>query len=323
MVRLNKKGVPDFFRRMLFDNVGLKIFSITAAIALFSLVRGSEDGSGETELRKTFFVDILSTVPPTGAGRILVSEVPPRVRVTLQGPSFVLGTIRREDLETVQIDLTDTNSRYFYFDSQDFPVPTGVTVVEISPDSIPLVWAERVLRRLPVTVQRAGELATGLQLARMTVQPERVRVSGAQNEIDPLSSVQTEPVDLTALRPGEHTLQVRLGRLPPHVSFDDTSMVEVTIEVIHEVEERHLEHLRVEAIGPSGEVRPSHVDVYLSGPPRVVQALDGDRVIPFVDARDPSLVGTAPAAVQLRGVPEELTVTRIDPSEVLLTVPNR
>lgn len=316
------KAATVWLRRALTENVGLKIFALAVSIVLFALVHGAEDGAAGMS-RQTFDVSVLSTVPPESSGKILVSEVPARVSVTVEASSFVLSMLRREDLETVQIDLSETGAREYYFDHGDFSVPAGVRIVEIRPDSIPLVWADYIERTLPVALQLSGEVRGNLEVAdSIAVSPDRITLSGAQNQIDPLSAVHTELLDISSLDAGTHQITVPLAGLPPHVTANALS-VEVNLHVVPRIERRTFEDLRIEVLGSGGSVRPASVDVALRGPPGAVASLDPSRVVPFVDSSAEGLTATSAVAVQVRGLPEGVEVDSIAPAEVFLTLSHR
>jgi YbbR domain-containing protein len=245
------------------------------------------------------------------------------VSVTVEASSFVLSMLRREDLETVQIDLSETGAREYYFDHGDFSVPAGVRIVEIRPDSIPLVWADYIERTLPVALQLSGEVRENLEIAdSIGVSPDRITLSGAQNQIDPLSAVHTELLDISSLDAGTHQITVPLASLPPHVTANALS-VEVNLHVVPRIERRTFDHLRIEVLGAGGSVRPASVDVTLRGPPGAVNALDPTRIVPVVDSSAEGLAATSEVAVQIRGLPEGVEVDSIAPPQVFLTLSHR
>jgi YbbR domain-containing protein len=296
-------------------NVGLKLFSLGASIGIFVLVHGAEDA------QRSIFVDVVAILPPEDSGRILVSELPDRVRVTLQGSRSLLNSIRREEMEPVQVDLAESDLRYYYFEPASFDLPVGVTVVQLAPASIPLTWADRAERELAVNARVRGEPGLGLSLRRpVVVTPAEVTLLGAESELDALSAVDTETIDVRGLEPGVHERIVRLERPPPHAVYRGDGTVSVRIEIVPERDDRLLTDLTVEAVGPLARIRPATVDVTLRGAPEQVARVQPGRIVPFVDSSVAELAagGMRPLQVQVRGIPEGIEVVSIDPAEVLV-----
>src|SRR3954469_10273536 len=89
--------------RAITKNLGLKIFSLIVAVGLFTVVRGSESG------QRTLYVPVVAVLPPEASGKILVSDLPDKVKVPLSGSRSVVNSI--DNVDAVQIDLTDA-ARY-------------------------------------------------------------------------------------------------------------------------------------------------------------------------------------------------------------------
>ena len=321
LVTPRRKDVERVLRAAFFDNVGLKLFSIAAAVALFTLVRGAEDA------QRSIFIDLVAILPPTESGKILVSEVPDRVRLTVQGSRSLLKSIRAEDLGPVQADLRDITRRYYYFEPESLGLPVGVKTVQVAPASIPLTWADRIERRLPVVAELEGELEPGLAVAAaVPTTPERIVLRGPRSEVDPLDQIAAEPISVVGLGIGTHRRRTRLPRPPPHATYVGEVPIEVTIEIVPEREEATFSGLDVTVIGGAVRtlVRPATVDVTLRGPPLAIGGTDRDRVIPYVEVDGSTpLVGAIPAQVQVRGIGAEIEVVRIEPAEVLISPAGR
>ena len=310
-------ALVELVKSALTANLGLKLFSLVAAIIIFSLVHGAEGA------QRSIFVDVVAVLPASDARRVLVSELPDRVKVTLQGSRSLLNSIRREELEPVQIDLSDVDSRYYYFEPESFDFPAGITIVQLAPASIPLSWSDRTERELRVEPQLRGAPPSGLAVRQpVVVEPAHVVVRGAQTAIDALAGARTEPIALGSFEEGTHERTVRLERLPPHAGYDGSGTVRVRFEVIPEMEQLTLSGLEIQPVGPPARMVPATVDVVLRGPPAAMARIDSARIIPWVDTA--SLVGpagtTASVEVSLRGIPSEVEVESIEPREALVTL---
>lgn len=309
----------DFVRRALTENLGLKVLALAASIGLFVIVRGTEDAQMPVP------VSVVALMPPASENKMLVSEIPDEVRVTLRGSRSVLNAVRRDGLTPIQMDLRDTSAHFYYFSQEDFELPAGVSIVQIAPSAISLRWVERAERRVPVEPLLEGRVVEGHTITTTTVEPSTVTVTGSAAEVNRLEQVRTAPVDVNGLRAGTHPFRVPLGLLPEHVSYqqsDRTALVTVTVE--EEVGVRTFADIDVSVVGATDvALRPAQVNVVVRGPRARVADLHPRRILPFVDvsALDAHR-GTQPVAVQLRAPPEGMTFT-IEPSEVLVTLDER
>lgn len=305
-----------FVRKLLFDNLALKVLSIVASIALFSLVRGAEDA------QRSVFVDVVAVLPDSASGRILLSDIPDRVRVTLRGSNALLRSIRGGDIPPIQVTLDDTRARLYYFDPERLEIPAGVEITQIAPATIPLQWADRALRRLPVQPTLDGRPPPGLMLASPPdVQPPTIEVTGPAPEISPLDHVTTDSINLAALEAGQYERRVSLMHLPPHAEYEGESTVVVSFEIVPQIAERTLPRLEVAVVGGTvRELRPGRVRVRLRGAPQALDAMDPLGVVPYVDVSElePS-AGAQSVPVRVRGIPAGLELVDVEPPDVLAT----
>jgi YbbR domain-containing protein len=301
-------------RKLVFENLGLKVLSIVASLALFSIVRGAEDA------QRSVFVDVVALLPDASSNRILLSDIPDRVRVTLRGSRALLNSIRRDDIPPVQVTLDDTRARIYYFDPERIEVPAGVEILLIAPTTIPLQWADREQRTLPVQPTLDGRPAPGLMLAGPPeVRPATAEVSGPAPEITPLDHVSTDPINLAALEVGRHERRVSLMRLPPHAEYLGESQVTVTLEIAAQIAERVVPRVDVVVVGGHvRDLRPGRVRVRLRGSPQTLDAMDAPSIVPYVDVSqlDPAL-GAQSVPVRVRGVPDGVELVGVEPPDVL------
>lgn len=300
-------------KRIVLENLGLKIFSLVVSVVLFTVVHGSEAG------QRTLYVPIVATLPPASSGKILVGELPDKVKVTLSGSRSVVNSINRVD--AVQIDLTGA-PRFYSFDANLFDLPAGIDV-QASPGSLSLEWEQRLERKLPVRVQLSGSPDPSLELTgKPVVTPTRVLVKGARSSVEALHELPTEPLSLTSLTAGTHRLRVPLLSLPRHVAVANTSEVTVELTLEPRREQRRLRRLTVAALGVNGPatVRPPHVDVIVAAPERTLEELDPEHVVPVAEFPEDQGDGPLSLPVTLRGIDDNVRVVRIEPSEVLVRV---
>ncbi|HJL15071.1 MAG TPA: CdaR family protein [Sandaracinaceae bacterium LLY-WYZ-13_1] len=301
-----------FVRSALTDNVGLKIVALVASIGLFVIVRGTEDA------QISIAVDVVALLPPPSSDRMLVSEIPDEIRVTLRGSRSVLNAVRRGGMQPIQMDLRDASAHFYYFEQEELELPAGATIVQIAPAAVPLTWVDRAERRLRIEPVLRGDVAEGNLLVGTVVEPSSVVVRGAASEVNRLEAIRTEPVDVEDLGEGRHERRVPLTPLPEHVNYVDTVAVMVTVTIEEEEGQRTYADAEVLTVGGTDvALRPSAVTVEVTGPRARVDDLHPRRVIPFVDVSELDREGGAqPLPVQLRPLPEGMR-GRVEPAEIL------
>ncbi len=302
--------------RVFRENIGLKALSLVASLALFASVRGSGDAQRSVSVE-------VSTIPPASSSRrILLTNIPDTVRVTLSGRSALLNRLSREPLPPVQLDLRDTTRRFYSFDVNAFALPPGVSAVQVSPQSIDLEWADRAEKRVPVVATITGRVTDGYEVRNpIRFEPATIVVSGPAAEVRRIQQVQTEPIQINTFAIGSHSLPVPIERARGHLSYSDEGQVVVRFDIVPETEERVLRHLLVAVVGGSAhaDIRPARVDVVLRGPRSILRTLDQDQILPTVDLE--GIVAGSNAALrplQVRGLPDAVEVVRTNPPEVLV-----
>lgn len=299
-------------RRMLLENLGLKVFSLVVSIGLFTVVHGSEVG------QRSLYVPVVAVLPSEATGKVLVGEIPDAVKVTLSGSRSVLNSIDR--IDAVQVDVSDARP-YYYFEPQAFNLPAGIEV-DVTPAVLSLEWEPMGQQKVTVRPQFTGALDAAFELAPApSVTPSRILVRGPRSKVAAMREVPTEAISLNGLGAGTHRRKVALLPLPKLVTTKAPTEVTVEFRVEARREQRRLRKLPVATLGGSVpvQVRPQHVDVIIAAPERTLGELDPEHVVPVVDLSGVTLgSGAVPVEVKLRGVDPPISVLRIEPSEVLV-----
>lgn len=298
--------------RLVTTNLGLKLLALGLSLLLFSLVHSDVDA------QRSMFIDVVALLPPPDAGRMLVSELPTQVKVTLRGSRSRLSDLTRDSFSPIQLDLREGTNGYYYFRPDEVDVAGGVHVVEIEPATVPLTWAPTGRKQLAVHPRIDGKLEEQHRLgAAATVKPSTVFVRGPKAVLEELTTVSTEAISLDGLAVGPHVRRVALAPLPKLVTYEGDAFVEVQLDVEPIVAERVLRRLEVAVLGASAAaLRPDRVSVTVRGPQEALNELDPEQIVPYIELEDATNT-LSPHDIKLRGVPDALEVLRVVPSSVL------
>jgi YbbR domain-containing protein len=178
------------FRRLLTDNLGIKLLSLGLALALWFYVTSK----GKTEMTLTVPLE-LRNIPQNMA---LVGDVAGSLEVRVQGQERVLRDITtgKKLVCVADLSLTRVGENTVRISPDDIRRPSGVAVTYLSPSEIkvklePLI--RKTVRLIPVL---HGVPAGGFRLAKITVSPPRITVEGPASVVGMLEGLETMPIDI-------------------------------------------------------------------------------------------------------------------------------
>lgn len=296
------------------ENIGYKLVALALAVALMISVKGAGT------VTRTVDVPVTALLPaPTHHGRVLISPLPDVVRVTIRGPSSLIGSLRGDQLGPMQLDLRDGARRSLMMEDDFIRLPRGTTVVGFVPAHIELAWDTLVTRTLPIRPSLTGTLGARLRMAAVNPDPPTLTLRGPASEIEPLDHIRTDDLDVSSLTAGHHDRRLGLVAPSPLVALGTIQRVRLGLDVVPLVAERRFERLAVAALGARAEVRPPVVDVVVRGDPDAVEALLPSQVVPFVEV-DGAQRGSESSPIHLHPLPRGLELARIEPGQAVVTI---
>jgi len=211
------------YRKLLFDNWGIKLVSLGLSLTLWFYVTSK----GKTEMTLTVPLE-LRNVPQ---GMTVVGDVVGSLEVRVQGQERVLRdiSIGKKVIGILDLSMTKVGENTVRISPDDIRRPEGVTVTYMSLSEIkvklePLV--RKILRLKPVL---HGAPAAGYRLAGITVTPPKITVEGPASMMSSLVILQTMPIDVQ----GSHeslTVEPKIDYQGQSVKILDKSIV-VRVEI--------------------------------------------------------------------------------------------
>jgi YbbR-like protein len=282
-------------RDLMIENFGLKVLSFAFALGLYAFVHGSQDA------QRSLQVDVVATPPPESAHRVLLTPLPPTVRVTVRGPRAILDDLKADDLGAFQLDLKSGKTDNIVFDPAAIHLPPGMRAEQIDPPSITLRWEDEIVREVPVRATVTGAPAPGFVVKGPPApEPAAVRALGPRSVVEVVQVANAEAFDVGGLsREGTYSHILALERPPARVEFDSKT-VNVKVEIAREERQRRFVKVPVQLVGAArGTVTPSEIDVTVDGPPDVVESLRADQIVPTADLRAAGVNTSTPGSARL------------------------
>lgn len=268
----------SWWKSAISDNLGLKAVCFFFALLLVAYHRGREEDKTRTV---EFALDV--QLPPEKSRRELMTALPARIKVTVQGSSSVLDTLA-SSAPSLELDLRSGIIEHVRFEPAQFDLPPGLSIGFIEPASLHLEWQDVISREIPVQTSVTGQVAEGYEVHGTKVAPERVELTGPASLVKVTQFVRVAPFDVTGLSAGTYDRQLALDPPPNRTRYSAASNVTVSVEIRRRVFAVPFRGLDVELVGITGaRTTPAQVDVTVKGPPEVVKALQQALVVPRVD----------------------------------------
>ncbi len=304
-----------FLRGLFVNNLYLKAIAAILTVALYIWV--SED-------RETIVSDTAPVRIVVPDDMILVSDPPDRVRITIRGRWSDVQRFDFTQVEPIRIDLSRTDrDRMVNITSDMVRVPPGIRVTNIDPPAIHVLLEPEAFKDVLVTPAVSGEPNPAYTVTDTTVTPNRITLRGPESRLERISSVSTEPVDITGrTRPLRRNVRVETGDARVNAEITEPLVLEVEIET-QEVSHTFSD-IPVSAVntGLRVDIEPPTTDVTLRGPKPLIDDLDAGMLraeIDLGDLDDPS-AATYSREAEIVNVPPELDVARVFPQRFRVTI---
>jgi|GEM_PF-2388863 len=269
--------VLTWLKSALFDNLGLKLFSLLITLLLWLFVLGQED------VTTTSDVQIYFKVPDD---KILVSDVPNRIRVTVVGSWAAQQSWNAENVK-IAIDLSkfDLGVSVVYFEEQLFKLPHSLAISRINPKQWTVSLAEKTTKVVPITPVPVGKLPKGYVIKSITTSPETIEIEGAASDLMIVDEVLTTEVNLAGHQENFMTTTTPV-RLSKNIFFKNEEPINVTVAIKKDLIERTFDKVAVVVKNSKyvTQVQPSTISVTIMGPKSTVLGLNTKDILAFVDS---------------------------------------
>jgi hypothetical protein len=281
-------------RSLIVENLNLKLLSLGFALVLYSLAHGSQ------EAQRSLLLSVVALTPPGSSNRVLMTQIPPQIRVTVRGTKSALDDLHADDMASVQLDLHGGHESRVTFKPAMVPLPPGLKVEQIDPPELDLAWEDLIVRDVPVEVGMVGAPARGFVVkGEPQANPSVLRARGPKSEVLVVQRARADAFDVGGLTEGKYTRQLAVERPSGRVTLDAPS-VTATVEIGREVVERSFMKVPVSVIGhANAKAQPGEVDVRLACPPEVVRALRPEQILPRAQVSAAADHGSDALPVQL------------------------
>lgn len=202
-----------------------------------------------------------------------ISNEPRRdIDITVSGSSDALENLNRREL-VARVDVSGyrPGDRVVQLTDKIIDLPSGIKVVKIEPNTVPLRLEPSIEREVEVEARREGNLPEGFELYNVVVAPARVRVRGPLSHVNAIQKAMTETIPMEGRRETFSIQQVAID-----IPDQKITVIDPVVNVRLEIGEQRIEKsfAGVNVLSNNGaQARPPQASVTLYGPKSVLEQL--------------------------------------------------
>ena len=184
----------SFLRRWVLHNFWLKVLSLVLATGLWRAISPDQE-LAEVAVRVPIeFQHVPSDLE-------ISSMTIPDAQIRVRGPERLIRELRSTDIHA-ELELGDAKpgERTFDLTAQQVRLLRDLTVVQVVPGQVHLIFDTRLTRDVEIHPRVTGTFLPGEQIARVLVDPERITITGPKDHVEMVDSATTDPVDASGTR---------------------------------------------------------------------------------------------------------------------------
>ena len=216
--------------RLVSHNFWWKVLALSIAVLIWAVVASEPELSTFASARLEY-----KNLPDNLE---LSSEPVTQIILELRGPSGELrglGDGGQHPAAILDMSNAAPGERTFPIGTANVRLSRGVHIVRAIPSQVHLVFEQRLERSVPVAVRLLGEFHDRYRVASATAEPAQLAILGPQSHVARVSSVRTDPVDVSSLTTSGR-FQVNAFAGDPFVRFRSAPTVTVTVTMTKEKE---------------------------------------------------------------------------------------
>jgi len=201
----------------------LKLISLIFALVLWFFVMG--------ERRQEIGLSVPLNLENIPAGMMVANEVSNLIDVRISGPRTLLMNLSPQDI-SISVNLKDLEPGITSFKRLDerLNIPSALRVTRLSPSFVDVKLERIKEKNVPVKVAVSGAPPEGYKLLKVSINPSKVLIEGAESEIKNVHQVETDPVDLSTVQEN-FSLMVPIAYRGTYTRLKGQAAVEVQVSI--------------------------------------------------------------------------------------------
>lgn len=210
------------------------------------------------------------------------------IEAHVRGPKSIIRTLSNLKIQYM-IDLSQVNIgvNVIPIHQTQIPLPDGISILKINPDSITVKVENEIKKKLPVNISLTGKPAKGFMVVGANAKPMSVILRGPEDTLIQMDKVSTMPINIKGLS-GSFKKEVALDLVENLKLVDSSKIILANVFIKERLTTKTFDNIPVEGDGSLYVYRitPPKITIKVKGPVNMINELYGSNGVQvYVDLK--------------------------------------
>ena len=210
------------------------------------------------------------------------------IEVHVRGPKSIIRTLSDLKIQYT-IDLSEVNIgvNVIPINQAQIPLPNGVSILKINPDSIIVKVENEIIKKLPVNISLTGKPAKGFMVVGAKAKPKSVILRGSEDTLGQMDKVSTRPINIKGLS-YSFKKEVALDLVENLKLADSSKIILANVSIKERLATKAFDNIPVQGDGSLyvHRITPPVITIKVKGPVNMIEKLNGSNGVQvYVDLK--------------------------------------
>lgn len=197
------------------------------------------------------------------------------IEVHVRGPKSIIRTLSNLKMQyTISLSGVNIGVNVIPVNQAQIPLPNGISILKINPDSITVRVENEIKKKLPVNISLTGKPSKGYRVAGTNAEPGSVILRGPEDTLVKMDKVSTKPVNIRGLSDSIKK-EIALDLLENLTLVDSSKIILASVFIKEQLIIETFDNISVQGSGSLYEYRitPPAITIKVKGPVNMIEKL--------------------------------------------------
>ncbi|MGB2690395.1 MAG: CdaR family protein [Desulfobacterales bacterium] len=210
------------------------------------------------------------------------------IEVHVRGPKSIIRTLSDLKIQyTIDLSGVNIGVNFIPIHQAKIPLPNGISILKINPDSITVKVENEIKKKLPVNISLTGKPAKGFMVVGSKAKPMSVILRGSEDTLSQMDKVSTQPINIKGLS-GSFKKEVALDLVENLKLVDSSKIILANVFIEEQLTTKTFDNIPVQGDGSLYiyRITPPVITIKVKGPVNMIEKLYGSNGVQvYVDLK--------------------------------------